>query len=176
MRNQGQLIFAVVLILLGAMFMVGNIFDVNVWRLAWPVGIILFGLWLLFLPRSSASDTSTQVPIGNFRRKGDWQVADEDILLGIGDVVLDMTSAEIPLGETRIRVWGFVADIKLTLPQDVGLSVSSNGLFTEVKGLGKKREGFTATLRVNSDNYEDAERKIRLEASYFIADVKIKQV
>jgi predicted membrane protein len=176
MRNQGQLAFAVILILLGIMFLLGNVLDVNVWKLAWPLGIILFGLWLLLRPRFTATDTSSQVLLGDFRRKGEWQVAEQDIFLGIGDVVLDLTSAEIPLGETRIRVWGFVADMKLTLPQDVGVSVSSNAFFSEVKGLGKKREAFLTTLRVNSDNYPDAERKIRLEASYFVADIKIKQV
>ncbi len=175
MRNQGQLLFAVILITLGTVFMLGNILDVNIWRLVWPVGIILLGLWLLLRPRFTSAGTSTQVLLGDFRRRGEWQVAQEDIFLGIGDAVLDMTSAEIPLGETRIRVWGFVAEVKLTVPQDVGVSVSSNGFYSEVKGLGKKREVFLSTLHVDSDNYEDAERKIRLEASYFVADIKVRQ-
>jgi predicted membrane protein len=176
MRNQGQMIFAIILILLGILLMLGNLLDVNVWKLAWPIGIILFGLWLLLRPRFTSSETSTQVLLGDYRRRGEWQVAEQDIFLGIGDAVLDMTDAEIPLGETRIRVWGFVADVKLTVPRDVGVAVSSNAFFTEVKGLGKKREVFLSALNLASDNYQEVERKIRLEVSYFIADIKVRQI
>ena len=128
MRNQGQMIFATILILLGILLMLGNLLDVNVWKLVWPIGIILFGLWLLLRPRFTSSDTSTQVLLGDYRRRGEWQVVEQDIFLGIGNAVLDMSDAEIPLGETRIRVWGFVADVKLTVPRDVGVALDDDAL------------------------------------------------
>jgi lia operon protein LiaF len=177
MRDQGQLLFAIIVIVIGIVFLVGNVLDVDLWALIWPVLIILLGVWLLLRPKLVSSDaTVRQKLLGDIRLRGDWQVAEEDIWLGVGDVRLDMTEADIPLGETRIRVHGFVADVRLTVPQDVGVSLSSNAFFTEAKGLGRKREVFLSPLRIASENYETAERKVRLEMSFFVADVRIRQV
>ncbi len=176
MRNSGQLIFAVVVILIGAVLLADSVLDVDVWTLAWPVGIILLGVFLLLRPKLVSTDTSIGYKLlGDIKRRGDWEVSEEEIWIGVGDVRLDMADADIPLGETCIRVLGFVSDVRLYVPQDVGVSVSSNAFYSEVKGLGKKREVFLSTLHVDSDNYEDAERKIRLETSYFVADIKVRQ-
>lgn len=177
MRNSGQLIFAVVIILIGLVLLLENLLDVDVWNLAWPVGIILLGVWVLLRPHLVSSDTAVrQKLLGDIRRRGEWQVADEEIWLVVGDVKMDMTSAEIPPGETRIRVMGFVAGVNLRVPADVGVALSSNAFFTDAKVLGRKRESFLSPLEVVSDNYETAERKIRLETNFFVADVKVRQV
>lgn len=177
MRNQGQLILGVLVITIGAVFLIGNILDVNVWTFCWPVGLIGLGVWLLVRPRMVGSDTAVrQKLIGDVRIRGDWQVADEEFWVGIGDVRLDMTDAEIPLGETRIRTFGFVGDITLRVPQDVGVSVSTSAFISEVKGLGKKRESFLTPIKAESDNYKTAERKINVDAAFFVGDVKIRQV
>ena len=42
--------------------------------------------------------------------------------------------------------------------------------------LGEKRESFVAPMHFATDDYETAERKIRLETGYFVADIKVKQV
>ena len=44
MRNQGQVIFGILIILIGLMFLFGNLFDVNVGALCFPVGLILVGV------------------------------------------------------------------------------------------------------------------------------------
>jgi lia operon protein LiaF len=177
MRNQGQLILGIVVILIGGVLLVGSLFDVDVWTLCWPTGLILLGVWLLLRPQLVSSDTSVrQKLIGDIRRRGEWQVADEEIWLGVGDVKLDMTSAEIPLGETRIRVWGFVGDVNLRVPQDVGVSVSCSAFVTDARVLGQRRERFLASFHMTSEDYETAERKIRLETTFFVGDIKVKQM
>jgi predicted membrane protein len=40
--------------------------------------------------------------------------------------------------------------------------------------LGKKREAFVTSVDLKSDNYETAERKVRLEVTCFVADVKVR--
>jgi len=174
MRNQGQLILAVVIIIVGVAFLIGNVFDVDVWALCWPVALILLGLWVLFSPRIIGTDTTArQKLLGSIRRYGSWQVQAEEFWIGIGDVKLDMTQAEIPLGETELRVWNFVGDVRLTVPPEVGVSVSSSAFIADVRVLGRKRDSFLAPVRMSSENYETAERKIKLETTSFIADVRV---
>ena len=174
MRNQGQVVLAVVVILVGVVLLIGNLLDVDVWALCWPMALILLGVWVLLRPRMIGTDTvARQKLLGNIRRRGQWQVVEEEFWIGIGDVSLDMTDAEIPLGETQLRVWNFVGDVRLTVPQEVGVSVSCSAFIADVRVLGRKRDSFLAPVRISSENYETAERKIRLETTSFIADVRV---
>jgi len=176
MRNSGQLLLGLAIILIGVALLVGNVLDVDVWKLFWPALIILVGLALLFRPRLVGSRAATsQVLIGDIRRYGQWQVTHQDFWIGVGDVKLDMTQAEIPPGETRINVSGFVADVKLTVPEGVGVAVSSSGFWAETRLFGQKREALLTPVHLVSEGYETAERKIRLETSSFVADVKVRR-
>jgi lia operon protein LiaF len=176
MRNQGQLILGVVVIVVGAVLLIGSLFDVDVGVLCWPIGLIVLGLLLLLRPQLIGSGTaSRQKLLGDIRRRGEWQVSDEEFWLGIGDVTLDMTQAEIPTGETHLRVVQFVGDVRVSLPEEVGVSLSSTAMIGSVRAFGRKRDIFFTPLRLSSENYETAERKVRLETSMFIGDVRIRQ-
>ena len=176
MRNRGQLFIGIVLILVGLVFLIGHLFDVNVWAL-WPLGLILLGVWLLLRPRLITSDVVVrQRLLGDIHRDGVWQVADEEIWIGVGDVELDMTRADIPVGETRLRVFGFVGDVDVFVPAGVGVSVSSTAFVTDGRVLGQKRDRFLSTLHLASEDYETAERKIGLETTFFVVDLRVKQI
>ncbi len=177
MRDRGQIFIGISLIVLGALFLLGSLLDVDVWKFCWPVAFILLGVWLLLRPLTARSDARVrQRLVGDIRRDGTWQVTDEEIWIGVGDLDLDMSEAEIPLGETRIQIYGFVADVDVYLPPGVGVALSSTAFVTEAGLFGRKRERFLSTLYLSSDDYESAERKIRLDMTCFVAEFKIKQV
>jgi lia operon protein LiaF len=176
MRNQGQLILAVIIIGVGTLLLIGNVLDVDVWVFCWPIGLILLGLWLLMRPQLVGRDTAVrQKLLGDIRRRGAWQVEDQEFWLGIGDVNLDMTEAEIPTGETNLRVWHFVGSVKLHVPEDVGVSLSANAFVADVRFFDRKQDSIISPVHMTSDNYEAAERKIRLETTAFVADVRIRR-
>jgi lia operon protein LiaF len=175
MQNRGQLIFGGIIILLGVMFLIGNIFKIDIGALCFPTGLILLGAWLLLRPRL----TGTKLPVnlillGDYRKRGAWQVDTEEIWTGIGDVDLDYSQAEIPAGETQLRCFGFIGDIKLRVPAGVGVSVSAIGFITDLNFFGKKSSNFFNPISLSTEGYETAERKIHLETGYFIEGVKIK--
>lgn len=177
MYNRGQLFIGIVLILAGLAFLIGNLFDVDVWALCWPLGLILLGVWLLVRPQLvSPGTTVRQRLLGDIRRDGVWQVTDEEIWIGLGDVELDATRADVPVGETTIRILGFIGDVDVFVPQGVGISVSSTAFVTDARVLGQKREGFLFPVRLTSDSYETAKRKVRLETTFFITDLRVKQL
>ena len=174
MRDQGQLFLGAAIILIGALLLVGSILDIDVWALFWPTLLILLGLGLLLRPRLISADTRAHYKLlGDFRRDGAWQVADQEFWLAIGDVKLNMSEAQIPVGETRLRIWTFVSGVKLTVPKDVGVSLWCSAFVTDAKVFGRKRESILAPLRFDSADYAGAERKVRMELTAFVADVKI---
>lgn len=177
MSNKRQIFIGGTITLLGLMLLIGSIFKVDVGDFCFPVGLILLGVFLLLRPRLIGPDESVQLKLlGDIRRHGDWQVADEEIWIGVGDVRLDMTGADIPTGETQIRVLGFVGGVRLLAPQGVGVSVSSTSFFTDARMLGQKRDSFLTPIHLASDGYETAERKIQLEVNCFVGNIRVRQV
>jgi len=176
MRNKGQLIVGLVIVLIGITLLVGNLFRVNLWDFLWPLVLIGLGVWMLLRPRTVRTGTKVQQRLlGDIRRAGEWQVTHEEFWILVGDIKLDMTAAQIPAGETLIRTYGFVGDVKLVVPVGVGVSISSTAFVTDSKVLGQKQDTFLTTFRFASDNYETAERKIRLESTAFVSDLRIRR-
>lgn len=177
MRTRGQLVIGSLILLAGVVLLLGNVFQIDFWAICWPLLLIIFGVWMLFRPRLTAPGPGLKImPLGNIRRHGVWQLANEDILIFIGDVSLDLSQAEIPAGETRIGVYGFIGDVDLISPPDVGVAVSSMAFVTDSKLWGEKRDAFIAPVYRASEGYETAIHKVRLDCYFFILDIDVERV
>jgi len=177
MHHRGQYYIGGILIFIGGLFLIARILNISAWGILWPLALVGLGLWLLIRHRHIEPGTTIQHKLfGDIRRKGDWQVIPEELRIFIGDIDLDMTQAQIPQGETTIRLFGFIGDVDVFVPKSVGVTVSSSGLITDGKLLGKREEKFLSSIHATSDNYKTAKKKIRLETTYFIHDVTVKHV
>ena len=67
-------------------------------------------------------------------------------------------------------------DVRLRLPQQVGCSISSVAFLSETRIMGNKQDTFVAPFEYTSPGYESAERKIRLETWFFVANIRLEQV
>ncbi len=177
MRNRGQFVFGAVLVALGLMSLFSTIFKIDFGALCWPVLLIGVGVWLVLRPRLTSPGSGIEVLlIGDRRRRGEWAVQNEEFWLGVGDVELDMTQAVIPAGETVIRFYSFVGDIDLFVPRTVGVAVELNGFVIDSDVLGQDYDRFLTPVSVQSDNYTAAECRLRIEATSFVVNLKVKQV
>ncbi len=176
MQGKGQHHIGILLIIIGLIFLISRALDLDVWSVLWPLALIGLGVWLLIRQKHLESETSvSQRFFGDIRREGIWQVTDEEVRIFIGDVELDMTQADIPAGETKIRIFGFIGDVDILIPKTVGVSISSNGFITDAMILNHKEEKFLASIHKTSNGYEKAKNKIRLETTFFIGDLTVKQ-
>jgi lia operon protein LiaF len=107
-----------------------------------------------------------------------WELRPMSISHFIGDTTLDLTKAQIPLGETRIYVSCFIGDVKVFVPNDlgVGIQVVSSSLIGDVKVLDHKRGGFFNQMTVETPSYSDTDKRVVLIASSFIGDVRVTKV
>jgi predicted membrane protein len=176
MYNKHQVFLGIAIVLAGVMFLIGNIFDVDVGSLCCPVALIAAGILLLMRPQLLDSDTPGRLKLlGDVRRRGAWQVSDEELWVGIGDVRLDMTDADVPVGETRIRVFSFVGNVRVLVPEGVGIAVSSTAFVTDVKVLGRKGSYLATPFERFSDGYEAAERRVRVDVFSFVGSLQVKR-
>jgi len=176
MSIRSELLIGSLLLFLGVLWLGGNILGVDVWALCVPVGLILLGTWLLVRPHVQKDSPRFQFLLfGDVHHSGSWTLADEEIWMGIGNVKLDLTEAQIPAGETKLRVIRFIGDINLLAPPDVGVSVNSYAFLTSSKILGRKRDSLVIPFEFQSEGYPSAERKLHVDAFGFINEIKIRQ-
>lgn len=174
MRGQGRIVGGVLIIFLGVMILASQLLKVDFCPFFFAALLIVFGVALLLRPRMLSAETSLRARLlGPIRHRGDWQVKEEEIWLFVGDVRLDFSEAEIPEGETPIRVFAFVADLRAVVPQDVGVAVTSSAIITDTRILGRKHDGFVVPVHVTTENYETATRRIRLEATGFVSSIRV---
>lgn len=177
MRNRGDLFIGVALVLIGILFLISTLFNLNLWPFCWSGGLILVGVWLLMRPRMAAPGTGVNVDLfGDTRRTGNWYVRDEEFWHGVGDVELDFHGAELPPGETTLRFYTFVSDVEVVAPRDMAVLVSVQGFVIDAALFDHDYDGFLRRLEVTSEGYAAAERRLRLELTGFIADIKVRQI
>jgi lia operon protein LiaF len=175
MRNRGQLIFGGLIILFGIFLLLNNLFQINLWAYCWPAALIFIGVWLFVGPRFSGPDRDTNVLLlGDLRRNGFWTARSQDIWIGIGDVDLDYSQAELPVGETKLRIYSLIGDLDLVVPHDLGVSLDINGAVTDAKLAGGKEESFFGTVEYTSPDFLAAPKRLRVEVLSLINDVTLR--
>ncbi len=170
MEKNGQVTLAVVLIALGALFLTANFLDINVGRIFWPTLLVVVGLVLIFRP---ARLNAMFRPFG-LERLGAWEVKNEELWMFVGEVELDYTQAQLPEGETRLRLGAFVADTDLRIPADVGVRLVTSAFVTDANVNGDETDYIFSGLNYRSENYTSATRKLDIELSGFVVSLKVR--
>ncbi len=171
-----QIFLGLVLIVLGLFSLFDLFFHINLWVIIGPLLLVGLGVLLLLRPQMSRPDFIVQMPIlGDFRRTGVWEATNYEVWLLVGSSRLDFTDASFPSGEVTFRIIGFVADVKIVLPEDVGLSVESNAFVSDFKGLSQKEERFLTPLTYETEGFETAAKKVRLQTFSFVSDIRVKR-
>lgn len=177
MKNRTQLIFGAGLILLGALVLISNIFHVDFGMICWPVFLILAGAWLLVRPGLTRDGDRLNVRFfGNVYRSGSWSISDQEHWGFITDMNLDLTEAELPEGESVIRINSFVGDVDVKAPEDLALSIRANGFVTDVRFKGSRYGGFLVPVNVATEGFAEAGRRVRIDLACFVGDLKVLQV
>jgi predicted membrane protein len=175
MKLTGQLVFGGLIILWGVLILVSNIFDIDFGIVCWPLFFIILGVWLILRPKFEARYPDVKLLIlGDYHEKGNWQVKDREHLAFIGNYKLDMQQAVLLPGLTTLKFFGFVQEVKLTIPNEMGIAVTSNSFVSDMNIYGEKRDGVFWPAEFTSSNYSSAERKLRIECTGFVSTIKVK--
>ncbi len=176
--HSGQLFAAALLILLGVLLLAGNLgLFVFRWDQAWAVVLIALGVWLVwrgFQPRQHEARFDFSWGLGDLEPDLDGKtLKNESFSHGFGDVKLDLAHAVYADGENVVRASHGFGDVKIKLPRDLAVKVSARAGLGEVKVLDEESDGFSPVVEYQSDDYATATRKLRVEASVGLGEVKV---
>jgi lia operon protein LiaF len=174
MKKRVQVTVGIAIIVFGCLLLISNLLQINLWSYLWPLFLIGLGVWVLLRPRLSLGAPTQYRLLGEIRERGRWTVQNREVWGFISDVDLDFTEAKIPAGETTLRFHGFVGDIDLTIPEDVGLYVTSTAFVTSAKTFGVKQDYLLTGYETENSAYRDAERRVRIELLNFVTDLNVR--
>lgn len=176
-QRSSHVMLGAVLIGVGALFLLSNMFNINMWRFFWPVMLIGIGLFVLtWNSRRNPEAAHEDHIIGEIKRKETGAMHSQDMWIGIGDIDLDLTGASFPSGITTYQISGFVGDIKVNVPANVGVQARFEGVAGDMNVTGQQQEIIFGSGVLQSPNYQGAERKLHLETRHFAGEIKVDQV
>ena len=175
MKKRAQVTVGIAIIVFGCLLLISNLLQINLWSYVWPLFLIGLGVWVLLRRGRSPGAPTIYRLLSETRRRGSWTVRDEEIWSFISDVDLDFTEALIPAGETTLRFNGFVGDIDLKAPDDVGVFIASTAFLTSVRAFGVKQDYLLTGYETENSTYRNAERRIRIELLHFVTELNVRQ-
>ena len=102
-----------------------------------------------------------------------WEVQSMSIKTGVGDLYFDFSKAYIPDQESTIELKGYVADISMKIPDNIPVKIFSKVSIGEVQVGQENRSGFNNTIRYQTDDYDEATRKLNIIMNYQIGDINV---
>ena len=174
--KRGLIFIGFVLIILGLISLVNQIFpDLTLGRFVGPVFLIALGVFLILRPKIAGQNAKVQIPVlGDLRNTGSWEVTQHEVWWFVGSNRLDFTDAVFPEGDGVIKIYGFVNDITIIVPDDVGLEVISTAFVNDYHGLHAKQERFLSTLEEQTPNYLSADKRVHVQSFAFVAEIKVR--
>ena len=175
--RRSEVVIGGIILGIGVLLLLGSLFDIDVWGLICPAGLIALGILLIFRTRQDPSDRALKIKfVADIRSKANWVPQSEETWGSVLDSRLDFTDADLPDGETVYRVLSFVNDIKATFPVDVGVAIYSLAFMTDSRILGEKQETFFVPFEWQSANYQTAVKKVVFKPTCFMSEIKIEQI
>ncbi|WP_349408267.1 cell wall-active antibiotics response protein LiaF [Pseudalkalibacillus sp. SCS-8] len=146
----------------------------------WPLLFVYIGLRILMGKRpiikvtakSSKNGFVTDVSM----KENNWQVEDLDEWNGVADYDFDYTKAFIPDRDTKIKLAGWVGDIKILIPEDVEFSLIASSKVGDVKIGHYSRDGIMKNANYKTDGYDEATRKLTFNIDFQVLDLRIDRV
>lgn len=177
----GQVIMGGVLLLAGMLFLGRNLELVEpglltqIWAVAVPALIILVGISLLRGKAPGGLAGGRMAILGGIEEgKTAWKLESGSYAAFLGGVDLDLTTAEIPPGETVLDLTAMLGGIDVKIPAGLPVVVEGNALFGGVEFLGREDGGIIASGRVEKNLDSGDDRLLRIQARAVFGGIEIR--
>ncbi len=200
-RSPGQIVFGIVLVAAGLAWLVAatDLFDLP-WRAVFAgaliavgaavvasagrerhsglivVGAILTVLLTLFSTAEGVLDLPLAGGIGERSYTPQSAAAlTSEYRLGIGELVLDLTDVEFPIGETQIEASVTLGSLHVIVPSDIPVRVTGHVTAGEVKLFDTVFSGTGIEETATDPGFDDASVRLLLDARTGLGEVVVRR-
>lgn len=176
----GQLGSGLLLVAVGAIYLGRNLnlFEVDMsrfWNIFWPAILIFVAISLIRGPVVAGRGNSAF--LGGIKRggKSPWKLESGSYFAFMGGVDLDLTSAEIPTGETLLDISAIMGGVDVVIPAGLAVVYEGTVILGEVSLAGQEDGGILAGRRMVHNVQEHNERLLRITGRVIMGGVEIKE-
>lgn len=105
-----------------------------------------------------------------------WKVEPMNINTLAGDFYLDFSKAFIPEKEIPIFIHSLAGDVHILMPENVDFRIEANVKVGDINVIGNVSEGISRSYSYETDNYEEAVRKIDFYIRLKAGSIRVDQV
>ena len=196
----GQVFLGVLLILVGAFWLLDLTGVAVPWQAVLPSALIAVGLATIvgarrghqaglitigviltaLLALLSAVDTNFDLPltggVGDRTEHPVTAVRAEPYGLAVGQLTVDLRDVPLPAGATTtVKARVGVGRLAVQVPQGVALQVDARSGLGQVQALGRNEEGTAVRLEARSGDWSDADRRLVLDLRVGVGQIEVQQ-
>ncbi|NPV53970.1 MAG: cell wall-active antibiotics response protein [Firmicutes bacterium] len=181
-RSSGSNPTGWILLIIGLVILGRNIglYQLNlsiVWRVLWPVILILVG-WSLLRATTSAGSGGVHWAVMSgveFKNK-EWKLQDGSFIAIMGGVDLDLTVADIPEKETVLDLTAIMGGVDVKVPPDLQVECEGTAILGGVNFFGEEGGGIIASriARYAGGAAEGSRRRLRIRCRTLMGGVEVK--
>lgn len=175
----GQFVTAIILIIVGVLFLGSNLGIIDqqllryFWRVLIPVIIIFIGFNLIW---GKAAGGSRLAIIGGIEEgRSPWKLESSSYLAFMGGVDLDITTAEVPEGETVLDLTAVMGGIDVKIPPDLPVVYEGSAVLGGVIFLNQDDGGVIASRKVEHNIKSGDTRLLRIQARAILGGIDVKE-
>lgn len=161
----------------------------------WPLFIIYFGFVLIGFGRGRRYIHILREGSPSLRKRQDMTVKTQNFTIGsqeysepnwkvepmnintlAGDFYLDFSKAFIPEKEIPIFIHSLAGDVHILIPENVDFRIEANVKVGDINVIGNVSEGISRSYSYETDNYEEAVRKIDFYIQLKAGSIRVDQV
>lgn len=165
------------MVIVGGLLVLDN-FHIDIFDYFWPALIIALGICFIYF--GTRKKTATDSRHGEFRVFGDTshagfsgEIDGAEFSHFIGDTELNLSGVQLKPGVNLVAISNFIGDIRVFVPDDMAVEVHCSGAFGNYYLLDHKEDGIFVSATGKTPGYETAEKKLRIDCSAFIGDIKV---
>lgn len=187
MTSKTNRIIGGIIIAVGALILLDNIFGGFdfwdfIWRL-WPLALIVLGIYIIKNQRKVKGDIESGDANSESRLFGDLdfsfqgkEITDHHFSVLIGDMRIDLTGADFKTGENKISASSLIGDIRISIPDNMPVKLSSWSAIGDIRFDDHRRDGFFQKLNRVDDSFESSEKKLLLTVNGIIGDLNVTKI
>ncbi len=148
---------------------------VYIWRMFWPLVLIVVGLTLL---RGRAAGPGGRTAfMGGVEIGGTepFQIQGGSYFAMMGSIEMDLRAAEIPEGETLLDLTAVMGSVEVKVPREVTLLYDGSAVLGGISFLGQEDGGVIASRRTERRAGDEA-RTLRIQARSFMGSVEVEEI
>ncbi len=178
----------ILLILIGFLALLDSLELIRFWPTLgkfWPLILVALGVWLLFRRRYFSSSDALSIKEGKKYSKafGNLRIDAKDMdphgldaEMGFGDIEVNLTKSDFSDRENVINLALGFGDIRVWVPGEVKVSATGTCGAGDVDILGRHADGIGNRVNYQDEDYETAQKKLKIIAKLGFGDIRISRV